>query len=167
MQSKDQITRNNKLLHSVEENCSQLSLTPGKRNELYMARQEKRDIQRSAHPGFDIFDNIDIHVDRKNMTLIYQNRDFHWVNHQYIENRVSAAFLDSSRPKIPVEDIPVIQFLPSPSDQQKQRHNYIVLTSRILVEYFVASTPLAEACVQHIPHMRKCHRKLQRFVYWL
>ena len=31
-------------------------------------------------------------------------------------------------------------------------HNYIILTSRILVEYFQALFPPAEASIQHIPH---------------
>jgi hypothetical protein len=90
IKSKDQITHDNKVLCTVAETCKQLSLTPGKRNELSMALQEKRDLKKSVHPGFVIsFDNIDIHVSRKNMTLKSQNKDFHWVNHQYIENRVS------------------------------------------------------------------------------
>ena len=76
IKSKDQITHDNKVLFTVAETCKQLSLTPGKRNELSMALQEKRDLKKSVHPGFV-------------MTLKSQNKDFHWVNHQYIENRVS------------------------------------------------------------------------------
>lgn len=90
IKSKDEITRDNKVLYTVAEKCNQLSLIPGERKELSMALQEKSDLEKSVHPGFVIsFDNIDIHVSRKNMTLQSQNRDFHWVNHQYIENRVS------------------------------------------------------------------------------
>ena len=41
---------------------------------------ENRDLK-TAH--------LDIHLDRKNMTMESENKDFHWVNHQMVENRVS------------------------------------------------------------------------------
>ena len=37
-------------------------------------------------------------------------------------------------------------------DQQRQRPNYITLTSRILVDYFEVLAPLKDVCIQHIPH---------------
>ena len=41
----------------------------------------------SAHSGFIVsFDNVDIHQERRNMTLTDQNSDFHWVNHKMVEN---------------------------------------------------------------------------------
>lgn len=81
-----------------------------------------------------------------------QNQDFHWVNHQMIENRVSGAHLNSTAPKANLVDVSNLRFLPTFQDQQHQRHNYIILTSRILVEYFDVLAPLADACAQHIPH---------------
>ena len=45
--------------------------------------------EKSSHPGFVIsFDNLDIQLQRKNMSMESQNRDYHWVNHQMLENRV-------------------------------------------------------------------------------
>ena len=67
------------------------------------------------------------------------------------------AFLDSVGPKTHVKDIPVIKFLPSISDQQKQRHNYIILTSNTF----------------RINIQTKCRRKIKRLfmiikkiIYW-
>ena len=91
-------------------------------------------------------------LDRKNMTMESQNKDFHWVNHQMVENRVSGAMLDSSAPKANLLDVCKLKFLPSMGDQKCQRLNYIILCSRILADYFDVLAPLADACIQHIPH---------------
>ena len=111
------------------------------------------ELRKKAHPGFVVsFDNIDIHLERKTMTMESQNRDFHWVNHQMVENRVSGNRLSLTIPKRDVNDVCNSQFLPSMVDEQRQKLNYVILTSRILVEYFTALEPLSDACIQHIPH---------------
>ena len=62
--------------------------------EVGAVRKEVNELKKTCHPGFVIsFDNIDVHVQRPNMTMDSQNRDFHWINHQMIKNRVSGAKL--------------------------------------------------------------------------
>lgn len=55
-------------------------------------------------------------------------------------------------PKTDLQTVSNMTFLPSASDQPRQRYNYIVLISRILVEYFDSLQPLNNACIQHMPH---------------
>ena len=86
------------------------------------------------------------------MTMHAQNQDFHWINHQMVENRISGAHLDSERPKANLQEVSNLKFIPSIEDQQRQRTNYIILASRIMVNYFKALEPLREVCIQHIPH---------------
>ena len=81
-----------------------------------------------------------------------QNRDYHWVNHQMVENRVSEAHLKSKGPQPNLEEVSNLKFLRTLDDQQRQRSNYIILTSRILVNYFDVLAPLKDACILHIPH---------------
>ena len=134
--------------HSAHAACSALC-----NKEVDCVKREVRELKEACHPGFVIsFDNIDVHVQRRNMTMDSQNRDFHWINHQVIENRVSGEILNSSEPKQYLPNVSNLQFLPTLEDQRRQRHNYIILTSRILVNYFKALSPLAEACIQHIPN---------------
>lgn len=39
----------------------------------------------SVHPGYAIpFDNVDIRIERRQMTKTSQNMDCHWVNHLYV-----------------------------------------------------------------------------------
>ena len=43
----------------------------------------------ASHPGFVIaFDNIDLELKVKNITMSKQNRDTHWVNHKMFTNCV-------------------------------------------------------------------------------
>ena len=121
-----------------------------------VARKTKKAVmehQMSSHPGFSVaFDNIDLEIRRKDMTMANQNKDIHWVNHKMFQNRVSGNTLSKLSPKQNLADVSNMTFLPSANDQSKQRSNYIVLVSRMLVEYFKAFEPLKEVCIQHIPH---------------
>ncbi len=110
-------------------------------------------LHKSCHAGYAIvFDNIDLEIKRKDMTMANQNRDEHWVNHKIVFNRVSGNQLESEPPRQEITKVPNIKFLPSAKDYKQQRHNYIVLVSRILVRYFSSFSPLKEACIQHIKH---------------
>ena len=65
------------------------------------ARSSLREYQKICHPGYVIaFDNIDIYVKCRDMTLKVQNKDIHWVNHTMIENKVSGNCLsvDAKKP---------------------------------------------------------------------
>ena len=160
-EAKERITKENALLREAEGKfsnvkglhrahlvCSSLC-----HQEIKDAKKELEELKAKLHPGFVIsFDNIDIFVHRRNMTMESQNLDLHWINHQMVENRVSGSMLSSTSPTKSLQDVCNVTFLPVLEDQQRQRHNYIVLTSRILVEYFDALSALADACIQHIPH---------------
>lgn len=147
----NEITEKNKEFLTTHE--THQTRTPECHQELASIRKEEYEFKKSTHPGFVIsFDNLDFQVQWKSMTIQSENRDFHWVNHQMVENRVSGALLDSKQPKANLQELSNLKFLPTIEDQQKQRSNYIILTSRILVQYFDALEPLKEACIYHIPH---------------
>ena len=45
--------------------------------------------RKSSHPGFVVaFDNIDLLLQRKDMTMSAQNQDVHWVNHEMVINSI-------------------------------------------------------------------------------
>jgi len=123
------------------------------REEINLAMSEKSKLCSSLHPGYIVpFDNLEIHLSRKTMTMEFKNKDFHWVNHQMVENRVSGNALPNSAPKQDLIEVCNKKFLPTMEDQTAQRYNYIIICSRILVGYFEALAPLADACIQHMPH---------------
>lgn len=115
------------------------------------ATGELANARKELHPGLAIiFDNIDGKLERRHMSKDKQNLDYHWVNHKIVINRVSGTNLDSSPRDLLA--VPNITFLPSVKDQQLQRHNYIVLVSRILVDHLKCFGMLKDVCVRHIPH---------------
>ena len=161
LKARERISQENCELNEIKEKIKELltthethqTCTPECHQELASIRKEEYEFKKSTYPGFVIsFDNLDFQLQRKSMTMQSQDRDFHWVNHQMVENRVSGALLDSKQPKANLQELSNLKFLPTIEDQQKQRSNYIILTSRILVQYFDALEPLKEACIYHIPH---------------
>ena len=87
------------------------------------------------------------------MTWSAQNRDIHQVKHEMVQNsQVSGNHLDSQEPKAHVGDVPNIKFLPDIHDQSRQRLNYVILVSRILLSHFECFRPFQNVCIQHIPH---------------
>lgn len=92
--------------------------------------ERMKDHLRNCQPGFTIgFGNIDFEIPRKNMTLGEQHQDLHWVNHLMFVNRVSGNLLSNDDPRQDLQTVSNMTFLPSASDQLRQRYNYIVLIS--------------------------------------
>ena len=159
-QTKDQITKENEAINAekrhtcnVEDITSSKFKSPGSSSSSCQGCQELKQERASSHPGFVIaFDNIDIHLQRKDMTMSAQNRDVHWVNHKMVINRVTNNHLDNINPKANLLDVPNIKFLPDSKDHNRQRLNYIYLVSRILVNYFEVFAPLKDVCTFHISH---------------
>ena len=121
----------------------------------YMRKGEEIEVKKletTSHPGYNIsFDNIDFRKGRRHMSVNNQTKDIHWVNHRATFNRVSNNWL-SSKPAPDITEIPNMQFLPDLKDHKKQRHNLIVLVSRILVNHLKEFKFLQEVCISHIPH---------------
>jgi hypothetical protein len=74
------------------------------------------------------------------------------INHKKVINRISGSELATGRPKADLLKVPNLRFIPTIVDHQQQRENYIVLVSRILVDYFDALEPMNEICIKHITH---------------
>ena len=163
IETRERITKENAEINRLDEKIRSLSnlhathpssaLTCNCNQEMSALRKQVFELEKSAHPGFVIsFDNLDIQLQRKNMSMQSQNRDYHWVNHQMVENQVSGAYLNSKVPKANLQQISNLKFLPTLEDQQRQRSNYIILVGRILVDYFDTLAPLKDACIYHIPN---------------
>jgi len=84
--AKQQISNQNRDLRAAEEKCtaafsrhaSHTHCSTECRDEIQSAFREKYELKKAAHPGFVVsFDNLDIHLDRKNMTMESQSKDFH------------------------------------------------------------------------------------------
>ena len=75
--------------------------------------------QMASHPGFVIaFDNIDLELKVKNMTMSKQNRDIHWVNHKMFINRVHGNSLPCDGPRCDLSEVSNSNSLPSIKDKK-------------------------------------------------
>ena len=126
-----------------------------------MLKNAKKEIEESykdekfdslSHPGFIIpFDNVDIRLGRRHMTMVHQNQDSHWVNHIYVENRVSGSHLSAVKSGS-INDLDNLSILPNAQDEKMQKFEYEVLVSRFLVEHFKHFDFLKKICILHIAH---------------
>lgn len=99
------------------------------------------------------FDNFDFRILTNIIVKGYQNSDMHWITQFITFDRVSSAHLNDSRPLIQdINDFDNINYLLSKSELHAQRWNYIVLVSRVLVNFFPSSSPLKGIVPKHIRH---------------
>lgn len=131
----------------LENRCNKDSTTEATENKTKLLQMKK-----NAHPGFSVvFDNIDLDVNAKNMTLAKQNSSLHWVNHKFVINRISGLNrLQNKQPDL--LDVSNQSFLPTATEMLNQQQDYVVLVSRVLVEYFGAFRPFTDCVIHHIPH---------------
>ena len=151
--TKEIITSENAMLQKCDDQMKTIVDEHANHNDCNAGCMDRDDAQKSAHAGFTIaFDNLDVQVRRKKMTMSAQNDDFHWVNHRMIVNRVSGYQPIERKPRPSLNEVPNIKFMPTLQDQERQRLNYIILTSRFVVEYFKVLEPFKDVCIWHIPH---------------
>lgn len=97
-----------------------------------------------------ILDNIDLHILTRDMTCDRQNRDIHWVNHSAVKNRVTIG--DDAKEQTNILKLNNYQLLPSATDHDKLRKDFIHLVSCIIVKHIPCMQFLQEICPLHIPH---------------
>ena len=72
--------------------------------------------------GFKVpFDNFDIYQSVRDMTEDHQNKDIHWVNHNFVFNRLSGNHLPDVKPISSIKDLDNARLLPSMSEHSCQR----------------------------------------------
>lgn len=77
------------------------------------------------------------------MTQDDQNKDYHWVNHMKVTNRVSGNNLNDDKPILSnLADLDNSKVIPSLADHTFQKQDYIFMIKRILVN----EVPYLEFC---------------------
>ena len=97
-------------------------------------------------------DNFDFHQDVHYMTEENQNVDKHYLSLMATKNRVSGSELPDVPIQHSIKEMDNGKCIPSRTDHQQQRNNYLVLVERILVKYIQCMNFLADVVTQHIPH---------------
>ena len=122
-------------------------------SQLKQVEDEINALDQSSVSGMQfVIDNFDLRQNVREMTCESQNKDYHWINHNCVLNRVSGAHLDNTKPVCDINDVPYGTLLPQARDHLNNRENYIVLVQRVLVECIPALGFLKDAVKKHIPH---------------
>ena len=90
------------------------------------------------------FDDFDFKILANVILKNHRNSDFHWITHYLTFDRISSAGLDDTKPL--VNDIDTF------SNFNYLREEFIVLVSRVLVEFFPCLSSLASLIPKHIKH---------------
>lgn len=100
------------------------------------------------------FDNFDFKMLANIILTNHTNSDFLWITQYFTFNRVSSAGLDDTKPLV-VEINTYFSnsnYLLSKEELQLFRKEFIVLVSRVLVEFFPCLNPLKPLIPKHIQH---------------
>ena len=92
------------------------------------------------------FDNFDFKVLANIILTNHRNSDIHWITQYFTFNRVSSSL---------VQDMNAFEnsnYLLSNEELQMFRREFIVLVSRVLVEFFPCLNPLKSLVSKHIRH---------------
>lgn len=99
------------------------------------------------------FDNFDFKILANVILKNHRNSDFHWITHYLTFDRISSAGLDDTKPL--VNDINTFSnssYLLHKDELQHFRKEFIVLVSRVLVEFFPCLSSLQSLIPEHIKH---------------
>ena len=99
------------------------------------------------------FDNFDFKILANIILKNHRNSDFHWITHYLTFDRISSAGLDDTKPL--VNDINTFSnsnYLLCTDELQLFRKEFIILVSRVLVEFFPCLRSLESLIPKHIKH---------------
>ena len=99
------------------------------------------------------FDNFDFRVLANIIVKGHQNSDLHWISQYVTFDRVSSNSLDNTTPIIQdISEFDNSNYLMSKNELADHRRDYIILVSRVLVEYFPCLKPIKSVLPDHITH---------------
>lgn len=104
-----------------------------------------------------IFDNVDLYVQRHEMTEENQNKDLHWVTVISTENRISQVGYNSAEKPAnrTLADMDNAVCLPDKSDHRKQRTDYTALVLRLITSHIDCLKFLQDVTEKHITHQHR------------
>ena len=96
-------------------------------------------------------DNVDLEVKVRHMSQDNKNKSFHWFNLVAFKDQVSGKTLPNKY-EVTLADAPISSFIPSHSEINNLKQDYVVLWSRVIVKYLKQFSFLCSATIKHIPH---------------
>ena len=142
------------------ERCSAVGLTQSRKSYKNMLDELGagliHTIKKMLQDGHELrftFDNFDFRILTNIIIKGYQNSDMHWISQYATFDRVSSSGLEDTKPIVSnIKDYDNSNYLMSSNELKAMRDDFIILVSRVLVEYFQCLQSLRTVVPIHIMH---------------
>ncbi|KAJ7331112.1 Translation initiation factor [Desmophyllum pertusum] len=97
-------------------------------------------------------DNIDYEIHARVQTKEHGNQSIHWTHQYAIRDTVIDPLLDNSKPQKSLDQLQLVELLPTPAVQSRLKHSWAILVSRVVTKHLKEFEFLKSVVVRHIPH---------------
>ena len=97
-------------------------------------------------------DNIDHEIRARIQTKDHGNQSIHWTHQYAIKDSVVNPNLDNSKPQKSLDQLQLIELLPTPEVQARLKKSWAIIVSRVLTMHLQEFQFLRGVVIKHIPH---------------
>lgn len=91
-------------------------------------------------------DNIDY------QTKEHSNQSIHWTHQYAIRDSVFNPLLNTTKPQKSLDDLQLVELLPTPDVQARLKRSWAILVSRVVTKHLKEFQFLKGVVIKHIPH---------------
>ncbi|PFX11522.1 hypothetical protein AWC38_SpisGene24707, partial [Stylophora pistillata] len=116
-------------------------------------KQVISDHKKFNFPFFKIVgDNIDYELHTRIQTKKHGNQSIHWTHQYAIRDSVIDSLLDNIKPQKSLDELQLVELLPTPDVQARLRRSWAILVSRVVTKHLKEFQFLRRVVINHIPH---------------
>ena len=97
-------------------------------------------------------DNIDHELHARIQAKEHSNQSIHWTHQYAIRDSVTDPLLDNTKPQKSLDDLQLVELLPTPDVQARLKRSWAILVSRVLTKHLKEFQFLRKVVINHIPH---------------
>ena len=97
-------------------------------------------------------DNIDHEIHARVQSKEHGNKSIHWAHQYVIRDSVVDPLLDNSKAQKSLDQLQLVELLPTPDVQARLRSSWAILVSRSVTRHLAEFRFLQNVVVKHIPH---------------
>ncbi|CAB3986486.1 hypothetical protein AC249_AIPGENE16794 [Paramuricea clavata] len=97
-------------------------------------------------------DNIDHEINARIQTKEHGNQSIHWTHQTVIRDSVVDPCLDNTKPRQSLDQLQLLDILPTATIQSRLKHSWAILVSRVVTKHLKYFAFLRNVVINHIPH---------------
>ena len=95
-------------------------------------------------------DNIDHELHARIQTKEHSNQSIHWTHQYAIRDSVTDPLLDNTKPQKSLDDLQLVELLPTPDVQARLKRSWAILVSRVVTKHLKEFQFLRKVVINHI-----------------